>query len=38
MAADADHVFAEIADLLSADAVIRIRAFHEERWVTYRRR
>lgn len=37
MAADADHVFAEIADLLSADTAIRIRAIHEERWVTYPR-
>ena len=37
MAADADHVFAEIADLLGADAAVRTRAIHEERWVTYPR-
>jgi hypothetical protein len=37
MAAGADHVFTEIAELLSADAPIRIRAIHEERWVAYPR-
>ena len=32
-----EHVFAEIADMLGADAAVRIRAIHEERWVAYPR-
>jgi hypothetical protein len=37
MAAGADHVFADIAEILEAESSIRIRAIHEERWITYPR-
>ncbi|WP_297834160.1 TniB family NTP-binding protein [Pseudomonas sp.] len=37
MAAAAEHVFPEIADLVTADVETRVRAIHEERWVTYPR-
>jgi hypothetical protein len=33
--AGVEHVFPEIADMLSADDSTRIRSSHEERWVSY---